>query len=84
MVDILHRVGVKSASLDEVYDALTTVEGLSGWWATDTRGETGVGGVLEFRFEPGGFDMKILELHPAKHGLLLTARLAEDDRVNVG
>jgi uncharacterized protein YndB with AHSA1/START domain len=69
MVDILHRIGVKSASLDEVYDALTTVEGLSGWWTTDTRGEIGVGGVLEFRFEPGGFDMKILELHPAKHVL---------------
>jgi uncharacterized protein YndB with AHSA1/START domain len=69
MVEILHRIGVKSASLDEVYDALTTVEGLSGWWATDTRGGTGVGGVLEFRFEPGGFDMKILELHPAKHVL---------------
>ena len=29
MVDILHRVGVKSASTDEVYAALTTLEGLS-------------------------------------------------------
>ncbi|WP_248581757.1 SRPBCC domain-containing protein [Nocardioides sp. InS609-2] len=69
MADILHRIGVKSASLDDVYDALTTVEGLSGWWATDMRGETEVGGVLQFRFLPGGFDMKILELHPAKHVL---------------
>ena len=31
MVDILHRVGVKGASPEEVYDALTTVEGLAGW-----------------------------------------------------
>ena len=66
MVDILHRVGMKSASLDEVYAALTTIEGLSGWWATDTKGQTEVGGILEFRFEPGGFDMKVLELNPAE------------------
>ena len=38
MVDILHRVGMKSASADDVYAALTTIEGLSGWWATDTKG----------------------------------------------
>jgi uncharacterized protein YndB with AHSA1/START domain len=63
-VDILHRIGTKSASLDDVYAALTTLEGLSGWWATDTKGQTEVGGILEFRFEPGGFDMKVLELKP--------------------
>lgn len=66
MVDILHRVGMKSASLDDVYAALTTLEGLSGWWATDTKGQTDVGGILEFRFEPGGFDMKVLELNPGQ------------------
>jgi uncharacterized protein YndB with AHSA1/START domain len=66
MVNILHRVGMKSASLDDVYAALTTIEGLSGWWATDTKGQTEVGGILEFRFEPGGFDMKVLELKPAE------------------
>jgi uncharacterized protein YndB with AHSA1/START domain len=66
MVDILHRVGMKSASLDDVYAALTTLEGLSGWWATDTKGQTEVGGILEFRFEAGGFDMLVLELNPAE------------------
>jgi len=65
-MDILHRIGVESASLDDVYDALTTIDGLSGWWATDTTGETEVGDVLKFRFIPGGFDMKIVELEPAK------------------
>jgi uncharacterized protein YndB with AHSA1/START domain len=63
MVDILHRVGMKSASPDDVYAALTTVEGLSGWWATDTKGQTEVGGILKFRFEPGGIDMLVLELN---------------------
>ncbi|MCW2794547.1 SRPBCC domain-containing protein [Nocardioides sp.] len=69
MVDILHRVGVESSSLDDVYEALTTLEGLSGWWAEDTKGQTEVGGVLEFRFAPGGFDIKVVELHPAERVL---------------
>ena len=60
MVDILHKVGVKS-SPDDVYEALTTRDGLAGWWTEDTKGQTDVGGVLEFRFEQGGFDMEVLE-----------------------
>jgi len=66
MVDILHKVGVRSSSLDDVYDALTTIDGLSGWWTTDTKGDAAVGGVIQFRFPPGGFDMKVLETAPAK------------------
>ena len=45
MPDILHKVGIKSTSLDEVYSALATVEGLSRWWTSDTRGDSKVGGV---------------------------------------
>ncbi|MBI1823215.1 MAG: SRPBCC domain-containing protein [Nitrospirae bacterium] len=67
MGDILHKVGIKSSSLDAVYKALTTHEGLAAWWTKNTKGESGkVGGVLQFRFEAGGFDMKVIELHPAK------------------
>ena len=70
MADILHRVGIKS-SPDEVFKALTTREGLAAWWTNNTQGEGKVGGVLKFRFsaagsEIGGFDMKVLELQPAK------------------
>lgn len=64
MLDILHRVGIKS-SMDDAYKALTTLEGLSGWWTNNTQGESRIGGVLRFRFGAGGFDMKVLELHPA-------------------
>ena len=67
-VDILHRVGIKS-SPDEVYEALTTVDGLAGWWTTNTRGDGKVGGVIQFRFGAGGFDMKVLELQPGGHVL---------------
>ena len=68
MVDILHKVGIKS-SLDATYKALATREGLAGWWTNDTQGESKVGGVLRFRFGAGGFDMKVLELDPAKRVL---------------
>jgi len=70
MVDILHKVGIKSSSLDDVYKALTTREGLAGWWTTNTQGESNkVGGVIEFRFGAGVIDMKVLELQPAKRVL---------------
>ena len=69
MADILHKVGIKSSSPDDVYGALATVEGLSGWWTRDTRGESKVGGVMQFRFGTGGFDMKVCELGPAKRVL---------------
>jgi len=72
-VDILHRVGIKS-SVEEVYKALTRREGLAAWWTDNTQGESKVGGALQFRFsaggsEIGGFDMKVLELQPAKRVL---------------
>ncbi len=66
MVDILHRVGVKDATPDTVFDALTTVDGLAGWWTDDTSGSSGIGDVLEFRFPVGGFDMEVVELRPAE------------------
>ena len=68
-VDILHKVGIKSSSLDDVYQALTTIEGLSGWWTIDTQGESKVGGVIQFRFGPGDIEMKVLELRPARRVL---------------
>jgi uncharacterized protein YndB with AHSA1/START domain len=70
MLDILHKVGIRSSSLDKVYRALTTLEGLSGWWTVDTQGHSDkVGGIIEFRFGAGGFDMKVLELDPDKRVL---------------
>lgn len=73
MVDILHRVGMKS-STNEVYEALATRQGAAAWWANDTKGESKVGGRLKFTFthagrELGAFDMKVLELQPAKRVL---------------
>jgi uncharacterized protein YndB with AHSA1/START domain len=77
MPDILHMVGVKSSPVD-VYHALTTVEGLSGWWTTTTQGDSQIGGVLQFRFGTGGFDMKVLELRPAERVLWQVVAGPED------
>ena len=69
MADILHRVETKS-SPSEAFRALTTREGLAGWWTAETQGQFNVGGVIQFRFgHLGGFDMKVLELAPGKRVL---------------
>ncbi len=66
MVDILHRVGIEQSSTDAAYQALTTVDGLAGWWTEWTSGSTGVADILQFRFDGSGkgFDMRIAELDP--------------------
>ena len=69
MPDILHKVGIRSASPNDVYQALASIGGLSGWWTTTTEGQSEVGGVIRFRFGNGGFAMKVLALDPARHVL---------------
>ena len=71
MVDILHRVGVEKATPERVYEALTTVDRLAGWWTADTKGSgSEVGDVLAFRFPPvGGFDLEVVELRPPERVL---------------
>jgi uncharacterized protein YndB with AHSA1/START domain len=68
MVDILHRVGTRTATPEKLYTAVTTAEGLASWWTEDTKGAGDtVGGVLQFRFPPvGGFDMEVVELRPSE------------------
>ena len=67
MVDIIHRIGIKSSSPEGAYRALTSREGLAGWWTKDTQGRVEPGGTIRFRFgEKGGFDMKVVELEPLR------------------
>ncbi len=68
---IIHRVGIK-APADKVYAALTTLDGLSGWWTRDTTGSARPGGAIDFRFrtaggdEIGGFGMVVLDQEPQR------------------
>jgi len=41
-----------TASADVVFDALTTIEGLAGWWTTSVTGDGRTGGELRFKFGP--------------------------------
>lgn len=63
MVDINHRIGIRS-SPEHVYDALTTNEGLAKWWTNDTTGAGGVGSVIKFRFNGDGPDFTVTKLVP--------------------
>lgn len=69
MADIIHRVGIRAPAA-QVYAALSTIDGLAGWWTHRTSGEAGVGRSIAFRFdapngeEIGGFDMEVVESTP--------------------
>lgn len=47
MSDIVHRIGIEHASPTQVDDALTTLDGLSGWWAEQTSGTTDLEQLVE-------------------------------------
>jgi uncharacterized protein YndB with AHSA1/START domain len=65
MADIVHRIGIE-APAGKVYDALTTQEGLSGWWTTNVKAQPKVGATIEFRFPDSGPDFKVVDLIPGK------------------
>ena len=69
MVDINHRVGIK-APVAKVYAALSTPEGVAGWWTKETTGDSMAGGKMHVRFtspagkEIGSMKFEVLELVP--------------------
>ena len=65
MPEIVHRVGV-AASADQVYEAISTLEGLSHWWITGTSGSARLGGIMHVRPEAGGFDMQVADFQAQK------------------
>jgi uncharacterized protein YndB with AHSA1/START domain len=71
MVDIIHRIGIKSSS-NKVYKAISTIEGLANWWTNEVKGEENIGARIKFSFRTvtgalkGEMTMEVLDLHPAK------------------
>jgi len=49
MPDILHSVGIRSAP-KKVFEALSTIDGISHWWIVDTKGNPKQGGIIHFGF----------------------------------
>lgn len=50
------------ASKQEVFEAISTIEGLQNWWTVQVSGNCNTGGVLAFRFNENGMDFKVTEL----------------------
>jgi len=71
MVDIIHRIGIKSPAA-QVHEALASRDGLSRWWTEEVVGDGRVGGKIEFRFRSptgelkGQIDMEVRVLAPPK------------------
>lgn len=79
MAEIIHRVGIK-APISKVYAALSTVEGVAGWWTRETTGVSKPGGTVQVRFlTPGGkeigsmgMEVKKLESNKQVHWRFIT------------
>jgi uncharacterized protein YndB with AHSA1/START domain len=65
MPDIIHKIGV-NARKEEVFKALSTIEGLAGWWTTATSGESAPGKKIEFRFNQHLVGMRVEELEAGR------------------
>jgi uncharacterized protein YndB with AHSA1/START domain len=61
MAEIKHLFHI-NAPKEKVYEAITSIKGLSKWWTTQTTGECNPGGVLHFRFGTVGNDMKVIAM----------------------
>ncbi len=70
MVDILHRIGIKSPAA-RVYQALASPDGLSRWWTEEVSGSGATGEKLDFLFRSktgellGKMVMEVQELAPS-------------------
>ncbi len=64
MKTIIHAVHIH-ATPKQVFEALTTTDGLSQWWTTQVTLEPGTGGLIHFTFQ-GDFhpEMKQTALEP--------------------
>ena len=71
MANITHRIGIK-APISKVYAAVSTVEGIAGWWTRDTSGESKPGGTMKVAFrkptgeEIGAMQFELVKQNPSQ------------------
>ena len=54
-----------NTSREKVFEAISTIKGLSNWWTTQTSGSSAKDGIIRFRFgDMSGPDMKVTEVKP--------------------
>jgi|SRR5437868_9380523 len=64
MYSIKHLFHI-NASKEKVFEAISTINGISNWWTTKTTRETSAGGAFQTRFGEGdGPQMKVVEIIP--------------------
>ena len=72
MAEITHRIGIRSSPA-QVYQALSTIDGLAHWWTEETAGDERVGGKITFTFRTdtgdikGQMTMQVQELNPEQN-----------------
>jgi len=65
MANIHHQL-VIGATAEKVYNAITTQEGLAGWWTPEATAKPAIDSVARFPFGPDyAKEMKIVELKPS-------------------
>lgn len=52
------------APTSQVFEAISTIQGLANWWTTDTKGASAVNDVIEFYFNGSGPKMKVIASDP--------------------
>jgi len=77
MTAIRHNVVIK-ATPAKIYEAITTQEGLSGWWAKQTIARPEVGFVNIFTFGAFRNDMEITQLSPDRKVAWLCTRSIDE------
>ena len=70
MIDITHRIGIK-APAEKLFQALSTIDGLSHWWTDTVEGKAETGHTIQFSFMNEGrligqMVMEVLELNPER------------------
>jgi uncharacterized protein YndB with AHSA1/START domain len=77
MADIAHKITI-NAPRDQVFRALTTLDGLAGWWTSTVGGESALGKVLEFRFGEHASHMRVNDLDADRRVVWECTRSAPD------
>ena len=65
MATIKHLFHI-AAPQQAVYDAISTINGLKGWWTTQVTGDGAPGGTMAFRFNGIGPDFTVSSLDEGK------------------
>jgi len=64
--DIVHSVDIETTP-DRLYEAITTQQGLAGWWTPQVKAEPTVGALNEFHFEGTTLKFRVNTLESARH-----------------